>query len=289
MTTSPKPPAEWQYLLFSKHIQRLPLTEAAPLVKAAGFAGLDLTVRPGGSVEPPQAAAMLPRIADTLAAHGLVIGMVTTEITAADSPAAREIVAAASALGIRYLKLGYYHYAGFGTLREQRRRVKAALTPLADLCGEFGMTAGFHNHSHDFLGASLWDIDAVIAELDPRSIGLYFDPAHATIEGGSSGWTMGMDLLADRIVMLAVKDFRWVDGKHRYAGARRNSAEFCPLEQGNVEWGTVVARLRQTGFTGPVSFHSEYQGEHSFADLTDLEVLGQARRDLEFFRRESDK
>lgn len=274
------PTAKQPYLLFSKHIQRLPLAEAALAVRSAGFDGLDLTVRSGGSVEPSQATEMLPRIAETLAAHELTIGMITTEIIDVNSPNAREMVKAAAKQGIRYLKLGYYRYPGFGTLRELRRQVKNALQPLSELCGEFGLTAGFHNHSADFFGALLWDINEVIASLDPRTIGLYFDPAHATIEGGGSGWAMSMDLMADRIVMLAVKDFHWIAENHR-----RQRVEFCPLEQGNVEWSAVIANLRKTEFSGPISLHSEYQGKDSFADLTDWEVIEQSRRDLDFFRR----
>jgi sugar phosphate isomerase/epimerase len=112
----------------------------------------------------------------------------------------------------------------------------------------------------------------------------YLDPAHALIEGGGSAWRMGMDLLDDRIGMLAVKDFRWVDGKHRYGGGRRHSVEFCPLEQGNTPWPEVLGILREIGFDGPVSFHSEYQGPHSYDDLGWREVIAQAARDIAVFR-----
>ena len=277
-------PDKWQNLLFSKHIQNLPLPEMAAKVKKAGFDGLDLTVRTGGSIEPKDFTTKLPEIIEVLAAQDLKVGMITSEVTSVVTPHARNIVKTAAAYGIRHIKLGYYYYTGFGSLKQQRQQVKSELKPLAELCSEFGVTAGFHNHSHDFFGASLWDIAEVIGELEPKTIGLYFDAAHATIEGGSSGWLMGMDLLADRIVMLAVKDFRWVNGKHRYAGNRHQSVEMCPLEHGNTQWSQVITNLQSRGFSGPVSFHGEYQGAHSFADLTDSEVIEQSGRDLQFFR-----
>ena len=93
-----------------------------------------------------------------------------------------------------------------------------------------------------------------------------------------------MDLLKDRISMLAVKDFCWAEGKHRYAGARRHSVEFTTLEKGNTPWEQVLKLLKQIGFKGPVSFHSEYQGKASFQDLTVEQVFEQTDRDLKLFR-----
>jgi len=104
------------------------------------------------------------------------------------------------------------------------------------------------------------------------------------VEGGSNGWEMGMDLLKEKIVMLAVKDARWVEGHHRYAGARRHSVEFCPLADGNTPWPKILQILKEINYQGPVSFHSEYQGTHSFKDLSCREVLAQTARDLALFQ-----
>ncbi len=95
---------------------------------------------------------------------------------------------------------------------------------------------------------------------------------------------MALDLIAPRVTMLAVKDFRWVEGEHRYAGGRRHSVEFCPLADGNTPWPEVLAILKATNFAGPISFHSEYQGPHSFADLDATEVIEQTAKDVELFR-----
>jgi hypothetical protein len=84
--------------------------------------------------------------------------------------------------------------------------------------------------------------------------------------------------------MLAVKDFRWVEGKHRYAGGRRHSVEFCPLDGGNTPWPQVIKLLKQIRYDGPISFHSEYQGSHSFADLTPRQVVEQTAKDVALFR-----
>jgi sugar phosphate isomerase/epimerase len=274
-----------QLMVFSKHLSGPPLEESARRLRAFGVGAIDLTIRPKGHVTPEKVRDELPAMHERLHQVGSAIGMLTTNILDAHEPTTRPILETARQLNIRFIKLGYWDYAGFGTLHQQRGEVKAKIKDLAAMCAALGITAGFHNHSDAYFGASLWDVDHVIRDTPPAAMGLYLDPAHATIEGGSAGWEQGMDLLSDRIVMLAVKDFRWVDGKHRYAGARRQSVEFCPLADGNTPWPAVLKRLKKLGFDGPVSFHSEYQGSFSFKDLSVDEVIAQTQRDVELFNR----
>ncbi|MBA3710151.1 MAG: sugar phosphate isomerase/epimerase, partial [Planctomycetes bacterium] len=176
-----------------------------------------------------------------------------------------------------------FMYRGFGTIAAQRREVAARLRDIAAMNRALGMHGGFHNHSDDYFGANLADADAALADIDRRDIGIYLDPCHAVIEGGSQGWLMALDLVAPRVSMLAVKDFRWVAGKGGYAGGRCNSVEFCPLADGNTPWPAVLSILGRTGFDGPVSFHSEYQGSASFRDLDFDAVATQTSADLRVF------
>ena len=89
----------------------------------------------------------------------------------------------------------------------------------------------------------------------------------------------GMDLLADRIVMLAVKDFLWVEKPDGIGGARRFGIVIHPPSAGNTAWPEVLQGLCRVGFDGPVSIHGEYQGEHSFRDLSSEDVLAQMADD----------
>jgi sugar phosphate isomerase/epimerase len=57
-----------------------------------------------------------------------------------------------------------------------------------------------------------------------------------------------------------------------------------PLQRGVVAWPEVFACLRQIGFDGWVSVHSEYQGSHSWRDLTVEELIEQTREDLKYLR-----
>lgn len=274
-----------QFMMFSKHLQGIPLAEAAERVREIGITKLDLTVRPGGHIEPAVAKDALPAAAESLGRQGVEIGMITTNILDASDLHTIDILRTAASLGIRHYKLGYYRYKGFGTLRAQRSEIAAKLRDLVAVNLELGLHAGFHNHPDDFFGASVWDVDHVLTGLDPRAIGVYFDPSQATAEGGSGGWLMGLDLVQDRLTMLAVKDFIWADGKHRYAGARRHSIEVVPLAMGNTPWPAVIEILQTLDFQGPISFHAEYQGPFSWRDLSVDEVIKQTARDIKLFRK----
>jgi sugar phosphate isomerase/epimerase len=277
--------AEFNLMMFSKHVQGYPLDKLAEKLKSMGIYSLDLTVRENGHVEPERVEEDLPKMHDELSKLGISIGMMTTNIVDASAPTTAKILKTAASLGIKYYKIGYYNYKGFGTLIKHRKETKKKVEEIAELNGEFGIHGGYHNHSDNFIGASLWDIHEIISDTSKETMGLYLDPAHLVVEGGSGGWEMGLDLMSERITMLAVKDTRWVDGKHRYAGGRRSSVEFCDLEGGNTPWPEVLKILKQINFSGPTSIHSEYQGKHSYKDMTTEEVLAQTSVDVKLFKK----
>ena len=258
--------------VFSKHLQDYGFAELGRALKSIGVDGVDLTVRPGGHVEPEQAADRLPEAVETLGAEGVHVSMITTAVTAADEPQARPVLETAAAHGIRYFKLGYYRYDGYGTLKAAMAEVRAKLRDLADLAKDLGLWAGVHNHSGPYVGANPAHVAALTADLDPDAIGSYFDIGHATVEGAGRGWMQGLDELAGRVRMLAIKDLVVARTEKPYRG------EVVPLGEGLVAWRSYVGVLKQIApDLGPVSHHGEY------GDLSAAQVLKQVKRDKAFF------
>src|SRR6516164_7802325 len=62
-----------QLIMFTKHLQEFSVAETARRVKALGFDGLDLTVRPGGHVVPERVGTDLPRAVADAQGEGLTI------------------------------------------------------------------------------------------------------------------------------------------------------------------------------------------------------------------------
>ncbi len=244
---------EGQVCLFSKHLPELGYAEMARTLKQLGFASVDLTVRPQGHVLPERVAEDLPRAVAALREEGIAVPMISTGLTSAEDPAARPTLATAGRLGIPYYKLGYYRYKSLAELGPVLERTRSQVAGLAALGREHGVQAGFHNHSGTYVGAALWDAWDVVRGLDPKLVGYYFDPCHATIEGGLAGWNIGFHRLADRIKMVAVKDFFWEKVKGKWV------AQQCPLGEGMVDWRTFFQQLAAIGFRGPISLHLEYE------------------------------
>jgi len=260
--------------LFSKPLHNRPVRDLPDLLHDLGIDALDLTVRPGGHVLPDRVEEDLPAAHEHLTKAGIRIPMITTGITDADKGNAKAIIETASKLGIRCAKLGYYRYGNLAKMADTLADVGRKLNAIAAMCRVHGVQAGFHNHSGGYVGAPLWDVWQLINPLPPEAIGSYFDIRHATVEGGDAAWRINMHRLAPRIVMMAVKDFRW----HKTDKGWR--VVNVPLGEGMIHLDQALHIAKAANFTGPVSLHMEYMhgGDHhptldSDADKTNLSAI----------------
>jgi L-ribulose-5-phosphate 3-epimerase len=265
-----------QFCLFSKHLPMLAWAPLAEAVKRVGFGGVDLTVRPGGHVEPARASEDLPRAIEAIRQRGVDVPMITTALLSSEEPTARSILEAAGKSGVRFFKPGYYRYA-LSDVRAEVAAAGRALAGLAALGRTFGIELGYHNHEGN-VGASVWDIAPEIDRLPARWAGYYFDVRHAVVEGGRVGWKAATRLVAPRLKMIAVKDVFWEKG------ARGWGLHDCPLGEGMVDWTWYSKALAEGAFHGPVSVHLEYDIEGSTADEKRARTLEAAARDLRFIR-----
>ncbi len=260
-----------QLILFSKMFQSIPLTKLADLVAELGLEGVDLTVRSGGSIEPPDALKKLPEVVETFKSKGLKIPMITTEITSADQPYAEDIFRAASENSVKYIKLGYWKYKGFGFLQKQLAEIRKELTGIQELSRKYHVTSALHTHSGMCMSAEPTILWVILKEFDPDLVGAYIDPGHMVVEGGAAGWLMGMDILSDMIRMVSLKDYGWFkEGGKWYA-------RIIPLSQGLVPWRKFFEILEKIKFKGPISVHSEY-------DMPLDEIIMQTRKDVQYLK-----
>jgi sugar phosphate isomerase/epimerase len=273
-----------QLVMFSKHLGPLSIPQAGETVKRLGLSGLDLTVRPGGHVLPENVRTGLPEAVRQLKDLGLGIPMITTGITGAEEPHAEAIMAAAASLGIRNLKLGYWPYKPFGQLRAQLDTARKAMDGLESAARKHDVRVSLHVHSGNYLTAEAGNIHLILKDRDPHHVGAYLDPGHMTLEGGAGGWMQGIDLLQDFISMVAVKSFGAFSERDAATGEVKWEHKIVPLKEGMVHWKEVFGCLKQLGWDGIVTFHSEYQGKGSFRDLTVDEVIEQTREDLAYLR-----
>lgn len=247
-------------ILFTKPLARMPPAELARTSKDIGFDGLDLTVRPGGHVDPRDVQQALPEAARVIRDTGLSLPMITTNLTSPGDPTADGILATAHKLDIPNFKTGYWNYDK-RPITEQIAAIQNDIQGLAALARKHNMVMGIHNHSGRQWGEAVWDIKEALDRLPGDPCGYYFDPAHATIEGGLGGWDVSLEIALPRLRMIAVKDFVW----QRQGGQWR--PVWVPLGQGMVRWPEILRRVKKAGFAGPISLHIEYKAEDPVAAI----------------------
>ncbi len=263
----------WQWLMFSKHLQELDFERLGEVVAEMGFDGVDLTVRNGGHIEPADAKTQLPIAAKTLQKFKLSLPMITTNFVNADEPFANEVFSVAADCGVKFIKLGYWRYRDFGSLRQLVSAAKKSLEGITRLSERHGICAVVHTHSGNFLTASPFVLAELLEGFDPKFVAAYVDAGHIFVEGGLMGWQQGMEAIADKIRVVACKDYAWFKEGERW------NAKVVPIGEGIVRWREFFACLRKLGFDGPISVHSEYEG------WTTEQVIAQTRKDLPILKR----
>ncbi len=264
-----------QFAMFSKHLDILGLSleEVGREMKAIGLDGVDLTVRPGGRIEPADVEKKLPEAVARFGQLGLSVPLITTGIDSIHSPYAEEIFATAAECGIPALKLGYWVISNpkeFWTCFEW---AKTRLAGLQSLALEYGVSANVHIHSGPYVSACAPVVYMLMEGMDPRAVGVYMDTGHMFIEGGYDGWRQGMIMLAPYINLVALKGYSWaaVTGED---GAVKVQRKMLGFEQAMQDWTQIFSLLKDFGYDGTISLHSEY------GDMNREQLVEQTGKDL---------
>ena len=119
-----------------------------------------------------------------------------------------------------------------------------------------------------------------VKDVDPKLVGVNYDVAHATIEGGLGGWINSFHISEPRLCGIAVKDFAWgKDAKGAW------QAQWKPIGEGMVKLGPFFGMVAETDFAGPLQIHYEYplggaSGGSRNLTLPREQVLGAMKKDL---------
>jgi sugar phosphate isomerase/epimerase len=270
--------AGMQFVLFTDNLNSFKVPDLLAEAKKIGFDGLDLTLRPGGHVEPQNAEVGLAEAKRAADEAGMTIPMVTTSITDAGSPHAESIFASAAHYGARRMKLGYWHYEGFGTLARQIDATRARLEGVVKLGEKYHVLPCIHVHSGDVLANGGALAYLLLKDFKPEQAGAYVDPMHMAVEGGLKGWEMGLDLLAPWVALCAVKNFRWKETARDEKGQMRYGLEYVSVADGQAPIPEFMARLKEIKFDGVVSIHAEYRA------LDARQLLERAAADVKYLR-----
>ncbi len=272
--------------IFSKHLEFLEGDDLAKGAKEIGFDGIDLAVRRGGHVEPERVKQDLPALVAMIRAQGLEVPMLTTDIVDADTPYASDVLEAMTALGIHYYRWGGLKWNNARTINQQIDEFKPRVARLAALNGRYQASAMYHTHSGaGLVGASIWDLHAILSGFDPKVVGVNYDVGHATVEGGLGGWIESFRITGEYLRGVAVKDFLWEkDASGHWQAAWK------PLGEGMVRLPQFFTLLREARFAGPLQLHFEYplggaeNGKKKDLTMSRADIFAAMKRDLTTLR-----
>ena len=272
--------------IFSKHLEFLEGDELAKGAKEIGFDGIDLAVRKGGHVEPERVKQDLPALVAIIRAQGLEVPMLTTDIVDADTPYAADVLESMTALSIHHYRWGGLKWNNSRPISQQIDEFKPRVAKLAALNARYQASAMYHTHSGaGLVGASIWDLHAILSGFDPKLVGVNYDVGHATVEGGLGGWIESFRITGEYLRGVAVKDFLWEKD-----AAGHWQAAWKPLGKGMVRFPQFFTMLREARFSGPLQLHFEYplggaeNGKKKDLTMSPADIFAAMKRDLTTLR-----
>jgi len=256
-----------KYIMFTKHLQGLDIPEIMKALKSVGVVGADLCVRPGYPVNPDNVDKELPKAAKLFADEGLCIPLVTTpgDFITPDVDYAERMFAACGEAGVENIKLGYWHWSADGPgYWDYVDTIRGYLEGYSKLSEKHGPKTCIHNHSGHSMGLNSNAVMHLVKGFDPKYVGVFADTGHLSICGEPID--MALNIVSEYLSVIAFKDLM------RNPGDR--GGKVVQVGKGFVDWKTALKTLKDIGFDGPVSFHSEYGGEppESVMDLARVDV-----------------
>jgi L-ribulose-5-phosphate 3-epimerase len=253
---------------YSQNLARVPYPQLGDIAAQIGYEGVDLTVMIGGHVDPRITNVDLVRAFEAVRGAGLEVPMISTNITSTADPTCYAVLYLTGHSQVPLFRLGYWPY-GVNPIEPRLAQVRQELQQILALAQRCEIAAMIPNRAGGFVGQAVWDAQEVIAGIDPRMVGYYFDPAEATAEGGAGGWQVALQLALPRLKALSLQDFYWKKDGNEW------KMQKCALGDGMVDWDKFFSLVAAARFTGPISIHMEYGPQ---------DALGAMAKDLEFAR-----
>ncbi|HVV47653.1 MAG TPA: TIM barrel protein [Bryobacteraceae bacterium] len=263
--------------VYSGCFAKLPVALLPETVSGMGFEGVDLTVMPGGHVDPSKYMVQMDRAFQMFQDASLEVPMISTTYTSASQPFAYQVFYVSAEFGARFCKLGAWPPPN--TVPGQNPAFRAAilradLNQLAASSLQCRITSLIPNHADSYPGRSMTELDALMPAAGRAVLGYCFDPAQSVIESRSpNGWESELRAALPRLGAISLADAAIPKDEPDAAPAP------CPLGEGAIDWKKFFSILKEANFRGPISLRQDYAPRNAFAALTKDLAFARARVD----------
>jgi sugar phosphate isomerase/epimerase len=268
--------------LFSKPLDKYDFSFMCECAAKSGISGLDLTVRPGGKVEPSSVDSLLPELVIEARRYNLSVDMIVTGITSASEPSTEKILKAASGAGVKYYRLGWLEYRKGKDIWETLQEYRKELISIAELNRKYKIHGGYQNHTGAMVGGPVWDLHELLRDIPAEFLGSQYDVRHAMVEGADT-WMLGMRLISSHIRTLAIKDFTW-----KTSGDKPQPVT-VPMGEGMVDWDLFFSLVKELNIVAPLTLHIEYPLLENDEDKLSLArqqtiIVSKIKKDVDFIK-----
>lgn len=244
---------------YSGCFAKIPYAQLPEIVGDMGYDGIDLTVMPGGHVDPSRYMVDLDRAFQTFQDAGIELPMVTTSFISPSQTYAYAILYVSAELGAHFCRLGVWPPPLPAEASPQLTNVRASM--MRNDLAQFAVTGArckitplLANHAGSYPGRSIPEVEAMLTGIDPKSFGYCFDPVQAVIEARSANaWEADLQAALPRLGAVALSDVVLDPDPGGMIKPRP-----CALGEGVIDWKKFFSALAAARFHGPVSMHMDY-------------------------------
>ncbi len=179
---------------------------------------------------------------------GLQMPSIGSYIDSCDLPAVELHMRAAASIGATSLRVSPGKYdPREGPYARQIAKARESYARVADLAKKHKVRSLIETHM-GLLTPSVSKARAVLEGLDPKHVGIMWDPGNQVVEG-SEVYAMALSIAGEYLAEVHAKNMKHVQ-KTEVKGQLTWATAACPVYEGIVNWPAVVAELKQTGYKG---------------------------------------
>ena len=173
-------------------------------------------------------------------------------------------------------------YRGAGTFHDDWKKCRESLEKLEPLGRKYGVKALLQTHGDSMT----WSPEAayfMVQGLDPKAIGVHYDPGNMWHQEGWTEPVKSIDVLGEYLSYVVTKNLGWFYHPDRQKDQKWVwDRQWTYMPDGMIDWPVIFAELKKAGFEGPICTHHFYEATQEGLDIG-------TRIDVKFIREQMKK
>jgi sugar phosphate isomerase/epimerase len=182
-----------------------------------------------------------------------------TYIDAYDERIVREHMEACRVVGAKNLRISPGSYAKGDDYMAKFNAARERYAFISKLADEYGCRAVIETHP-GLLSPSVFKARQILDGLDPKTVGIMWDPANQINEGRET-YAMAIDIAGDYLAEVHVKNVAWSSSPNEQGDLTWRSG-MGTIRDGVIDWADVVQELKDVGYDGWF-FYEDFSTEAS--------------------------